>query len=68
MEFEFTEAVYFSEEDEKEVLERISNGMTVERAVADWMCELDDHVYYMFCRVENQIISYMYSVLEREAK
>lgn len=68
MEFEFKETVYFSEFDEEEVLENISNGMTIERAVADWISGLDDCEYYIVCRVEEQIISYMYSVLEREEK
>ena len=59
MEFEFTETVYFSEFDEEEVLENISNGMTVEEAVADWISRLDDCEYYIVSRVEEQIVNYM---------
>lgn len=68
MEFQFTETVCFSEEDEKEVLGNISNGMTIEQAVSDWLCGLDDCEYYVVCRVEDQIINYICSVLEREEK
>lgn len=68
MEFEFKETVYFSEEDEKEVRKNISNGMTIDRAVSDWISGLDDCDYYIVCRIEDQIIDYMYSVLEREEK
>lgn len=59
MHFEYEGCFYFSEEDEKEVLDLIENGMTPEQAVDDWACGLDDCEYYRADEVKDQIISYI---------
>lgn len=61
MVFEYQGSYYFSESDEKEVLDLIENGMTVEQAVEDWRCGLDDCDYYIVDKVKDQIESYIRS-------
>lgn len=59
MEFEYQGSFYFSEGDEKEVLDLIENGMSIEEAVEDWRCGLDDCDYYVVGEVIDQIKSYI---------
>lgn len=59
MEFEYQGSYYFSESDEKEVLDLIENGMTVEQAVEKWRYGLDDCDYYIVSEVTDQIESYI---------
>ena len=59
MDFEYQDSFYFSESDEKEVLDLIENGMTVEQAVEDWRCGLYDCDYFEASKVIDQIESYI---------
>jgi hypothetical protein len=65
MEFEYQGSFYFSQQDEDEVLGLISNGFTVEGAVQEWVSGLDDCFYYEVENVRDQIISYVYSKIEK---
>lgn len=65
MEFEYQGSFYFSQQDEDEVLGLISNGFTVEGAVQEWVSGLDDYFYYEVENVRDQIISYIYSKIEK---
>lgn len=62
MDFDFSGSYYLSENDEKEILNAIADGMSVEEAVRDWVSGLDDLYYFIINEfILDRIISYIES-------
>lgn len=65
MEFKYQGSFHLSQEAENEILGLISNGYMVEGAIQEWIDNLDDNEYYTVEYVREQIVSYIYSKIEK---
>lgn len=65
MDFGYSGNFKLTKEDEKEILKRVHNGLTVKEAVQDWTCGLTDFDYQIVENfVDNRIIEYVESIQE----
>ena len=51
--------------DIEEILNNVRNGLTIEEAVEDWTCGLDDFEYHLIQEhLKNQIVEYIEEIVE----
>ena len=48
-----------------EILDNVKNGLTIEKAVEDWTCGLDDFEYHLIQQhLKSQIVTYIEQIVE----
>lgn len=65
VEFEYSGSFYLSKSDVDEILIDVRNGLTIEEAVEEWTCGLDDFDYYIVQEhIKNRIVEYIEQIVE----
>lgn len=65
VELEYSDSFYLSSSDIEEILDSVRNGSTVEEAVVDWYCGLDDSDYYIVSgHLKERIIEHIEQIIE----
>lgn len=65
VEFEYSSSFYLSKCDINEILNNVRNGLTIEEAVEDWTCGLDDSDYYIVQEhLKDRIIEHIEQIKE----
>lgn len=63
--FGYSGNFYLSKNNIDEILNRVRNGLTVEEAVEDWICGLDDFEYHLIREhLKDRIIEYIEQIVE----
>lgn len=63
--FGYSGNFYLSSNDIDEILNNVRNGLTIEEAVEDWVCGLDDLDYYIVeAYIKNRIVEHIRQIVE----
>ena len=63
--FGYSGSFHLSKSDIDEILNNVRNGSTVEEAVVDWYCGLDDSDYYIVSEhLKDRIVEYIEQIVE----
>lgn len=63
--FGYSGSFHLFKVDVDEILNNVRNGLTVEEAVEDWTCGLDDSDYYIVQKyVKDRIVEYIEQIVE----
>lgn len=65
VELEYSGSFYLSSSDIEDILDNVRNGSTLEEAVVDWYCGLDDSDYYIISEyLKDRIIEHIRGIME----
>lgn len=65
VDFGYSGSFHLSKSDIDEILNNVKNGLTVEEAVVDWYCGLDDSDYHIVVEhLKDRIIEYIEQIVE----
>ena len=65
VDFGYSGNFYLSSGDIEDILTNVRNGLTVEEAVEDWTCGLDDSDYYIVQEhIKDRIVEHIREIME----
>ena len=65
VDFGYSGSFHLSKSDIDEILNNVRNGLTIEEAVEDWSCGLDDSDYYIVQEhLKDRIIEHIEQIVE----